>query len=232
MYYRFDVQTVHSSQYWFFIFSGLSEFGRETSILDGPQRKLYRETGISERSEPDFNLSRVISVKGLENDDFAGQLVATLWWFSFLLTRILAISMSAYFFTSATTWLLVAHFLFVMSVLLYDVKSDAVKRDKTLFFIFIGYVYIFCIIEFKIKFKKATIVYYGFFALVFLENFGMCLTWYIDRVEYLENDFWCRYVFYMVIIGTITSFSSMVFYLIVNKPKKVVVDTKVLKPKQ
>lgn len=212
-------------------FLGTSKFGRETSILDGPQRKIFRETVISDRSEPDFHVSRVVPVKGLENDDFAGQLVATLWWFSFLLTRVIAISMSAYFFSSATTYLILAHFIFVISVLLYDVKSDAIKRDKTLFFIFIGYVYIFCIIEFKIRFKKATAVYYGFFALVFAENFGMCLTWYIDKVEYLENDFWCRYAFYLVIIGTITSFSSMVFYLIVNKPKKVEVGTKILEPK-
>lgn len=204
---------------------------RETSVLDGPQRRVYRETGISERSEPDFNISRVISIKGVEDDDLAGKLVAIAWWYSFLLTRVLAISMSTYFLTRETIWLIIAHYILILTILLYDVKSDAVKRAKAIFFIFIGYVYIFCIIEFKIKFKKATFIYYGFFALVFLENFGMCLTWYIDKVEYLENDFWCRYAFYFVVMGTMTSFSSMVFYLIVNKPKKVVVDTKIQHPK-
>lgn len=214
-----------------FLFSETSpDLYREMSVLDGPQRRLFRETGISERTEPDFNVSRVISIKGLEDDDLAGKLVATVWWFSFLLTRVLAISMSAYFFIRQTFYLICAHYCFIMLILFYDVKSDAIKRAKVIFFIFLSYVYIFCIIEFKIRFKKATSIYYGFFVIVFLENFGMCLTWYVDRIEYLENDFWYRYAFYIVIIGTLTSFSSMVFYLIINKPSKVVVDRKIQNP--
>lgn len=144
-----------------------------------------------------------------------------------MLTRVLAISMSAYFFIRETFYLIFAHYLLSIVILCYDVKSDAVKRSKTLFFIFLCYVYVFCIIEFKIRFKKATSVYYGFFVVVFLENFAMCLTWYIDRVDDLENDFWYRYAFYIVVIGTLLSFSSMVFYLIINKPKKVIVGTKI-----
>lgn len=144
-----------------------------------------------------------------------------------MLTRVVAISMSAYFFIRETCFLISAHYLLVMVILCYDVKSDAVERSKTIFFIFLSYVYVFCIIEFKIKFKKATKIYYGFFIIVFLENFAMCLTWYIDRIEYLENDFWYRYAFYIVVIGTLLSFSSMVFYLIINKPQKVIVATKI-----
>lgn len=208
-----------------------SDLLRETSVLDGPRRAVYRETGLSELSEPDFNVSRVISVKGLEDDDLAGKLVAFLWWFTFLVTRVLAISMFAYFYIKETVWLISSHYILVMAILLYDVKTDAVKRSKLIFFIFIGYVYIFCIIEFKIRFKKATAIYYGFFLLVFLENFGMCLSWYIGQIEYLENEFWCRLAFLTVTFGTLISFSSMLFYFMINKPKKVVVQTTVQSPR-
>ncbi|KAG5898961.1 hypothetical protein JTB14_004681 [Gonioctena quinquepunctata] len=196
---------------------------RGTSVLDGPKRSVFRETGILNRSEPDFNISRVIYVKGLEDDDLAGKLIAFLWWFTFLLARVLAISAYAYFFFEKTIWLLCSHFLIVIAFLVYDVKSDEVRRSKAIFFMFLGLIYIFCIIEFKIKFKKAAFIYYGYFILVFTENLVMCLIWYLGEVESIENDFWFRYVFYIVVTGSICSFSSMVFYFIINKPPKVVI---------
>lgn len=199
---------------------------RETSVIDGPMRQVFKQnTTLNERSETDFNISRVIYIKGLQDDDMAGKLVAFLWWFCFLLVRVLAISVFAYFFIKETLWLLLSHFAIVMAFLLYDVKHDEVKRAKAIFFVFIGLIYIFCIIEFKIKFKKATFIYYGYFVLVFIENFIMCLIWFLDKIESIENDFWFRYSFYIVVMGSITSFSSMLFYFTINKPPKVLVKT-------
>lgn len=156
----------------------------------------------------------------------AGRLVACLWWYGFLVARVLTISIFAYFFMEHCLWLLSSHFILVIIILSYDVKSDAVKRAKALFFIFLGLVYIFCIIEFKIKFKKATFIYYGFFVLVFVENLVMCLIWFIGQIESLENDYWFRYAFYVIIFCSFTSFSSMLFYFLINKPSKVVVEAR------
>nr|CAI5865961.1 unnamed protein product [Callosobruchus analis] len=197
----------------------LSRQPRETSIKDGPERLLLRES----TTEPDFNISRVVYIKGLADDDMAGRLVAFLWWFAFLLARVLAISTFAYFFKTAATWLIFAHFTLVLLFFSYDIRTNEVKRAKAMFFLFLGLVYIFCIIEFKIKFKKATFIYYGFFALVFIENFVMCLCWYLGEVETIENDYWFRYMFYIVVMCSITSLSAMVFYFNLNKPPKVVV---------
>ncbi|XP_044266353.1 uncharacterized protein LOC123012471 [Tribolium madens] len=196
---------------------------RETSVIDGPLRKLYQET-----SEPDFNIKRVAVIKGLPEDDLAGKLVAFCWWLCFLLVRILAISAFFFFYPNATIWLLLAHFLLVVAFLVYDVKSDDVKRAKALFFVFIGLIYIFCIIEFKIKFKKTKFMYYGYFSLVYLQNFIMCMVWWVHNVEDMHNDFWFRYIFYIVVVGSIISVLSMVLYLNINKPKKIVVGEKIL----
>ncbi|CAG9839200.1 unnamed protein product [Diabrotica balteata] len=198
---------------------------RETSIADGPKRPVYRGTEILDYSEPDFNISRIMNVKGLEDDDLAGKLVATVWWFAFLLARVLTITVFAYFYFKETIYILTIHVILITTILVYDVKSDEVKRAKAVFFLFIGLIFIFCIIEFKIKFKKATKIFYGFFALIFFENMGMCLAWYVGQVESLENDFWFRYVFYIIIACSILSFSTMVFYFGLNKPPSVVVAT-------
>lgn len=190
------------------------------------QQVLYRRTDFSENSEPDFNISRVIYVNGLAEDDLAGKLIAFLWWFGFLLARVLTISIFAYFFMETSIWLLSAHFILVIALLSYDVKTDAVKRAKALFFVFIGLIYIFCIIEFKIKFKKAYFIYYGFFLLVFSENLLMCLLWFYREIDSLENNYWFRYAFYIIIGCSFLSFGTMVFYLIINKPPRVVVETR------
>lgn len=196
---------------------------RETSIIDGPMRTLYQEI-----SEPDFNIKRVVITKGLPEDDLAGKLVAFCWWLCFLLVRILAISAFFFFYSTATIWLCFVHFLIIISFLVYDVKTDDVKRAKAVFFVFIGLIYIFCIIEFKIKFKKAKFMYYGYFTLTFTQNFIMCLVWWFHNVDDLVSDFWFRYIFYIVVIGSIISLLSMMVYLNINKPQKVVVGERIL----
>lgn len=140
-----------------------------------------------------------------------------------MLARVLTISIFAYFYMKETIYLITVHYLLVIGVLFYDIKTNEVKRAKVAFFIFIGLVYVFCIIEFKIKFKKASFIFYGFFFLVFFENLVMCLVWLLGEVESIENDFWFRFVFYIIVICQILSFSSMFVYFFVNKPKKVVV---------
>ncbi|XP_030753291.1 uncharacterized protein LOC115880252 [Sitophilus oryzae] len=187
-----------------------------------------RIVSVSSRSEPDFNISRIIYVKGLQEDDLAGKIVAFSWWFTFLLGRILAISVFAYFYMKACVWSVICHVIVIIAILVYDVKTDNIKRDKALFFIFLGFVYIFCIIEFKIRFKKAYFIYYGFFVLVFMENFVMCLIWYYTELESLENDYWFRYVFYITIACGMLSFSAMVFYLTLTKPKSVSIPVQVV----
>lgn len=178
-------------------------------------------TTTTDSSNVNFNVARIKYQKGLREDDVAGKTISFLWWFTFLLSRVLAISVFAYFFFNACVWLLLAHVVLVVAVLAYDAKTDHIKRDKAAFFLFIGVVYVFCIIELKIRFKKTTFIYFGYFGLVYLENCLMCVWWYCNELESLENDYWFRYIFYVVVISDLFSLSSMMFYHILTKPKSV-----------
>lgn len=191
---------------------------RETSVLDGPERVVFRQP-----DDPDFfNIKRLREIKGLTEDDVAGKTMAFFWWFCFLIARMLAISTFAYFYPTDIIWLLAAHFILVVSLLLYDVRADEVRRAKAIFFIFIGLVYLFCLIEFKIRFKKSKFIYNGFFILVFAENIAMCMVWWFGNLETVENDWWFRYTFILFLGCTVLSIMSMLFYLKFNKPKKIV----------
>lgn len=196
---------------------------RETSILDGPPRRVYRGDEVDAPR-------RLREIKGLPEDDIVGKLIAFFWWFCFLVARILAISSFAYFYPRDIIWLLSVHFIICVAFLVYDVKTYVVRQNKAVFYIFLGLVYIFCIIEFMKKFKKAKYLYLGFFALVFVENFATCLVWWLSNLESeeIQSDWWFRFIFFGVLLCSLFSLSSMVFYLIFNKPKKVVVDEEVV----
>ncbi|KAF2898950.1 hypothetical protein ILUMI_07211 [Ignelater luminosus] len=198
------------------------EFGRESSIVDGPERLLLKYEDVTETDF--FNPKRLLEIKGLPDDEPAGRLVSFLWWFCFLLARMLAISSFAYFYPTEIIWILSSHFILVVVLLVYDAKTDEVKRAKAIFFIFIGYVYLFCLIEFKIKFKKVKFIYNLFFTLVFLENFVMVGVWWFRDMEDILNDWWYKYIFYVIITCSVFSFVSMIMYVKVFKPNKVTVD--------
>lgn len=197
------------------------DVNRETSIVDGPPRTVFRAVDETDL----FRLPKIREIKGLPDDDMVGKVIAFFWWFSFLLARMVAISAFAYFYPSEIVWLLASHFVLVVALLLYDAKSDEVRRAKAVFFVFIGLVYLFCLIEFKIKFKKTKFIYNGFFALVFTENIVMSLVWWFGNLETVEDDWWFRYIMCLISGCTALSLLSMLFYLKVNKPEKVVVDT-------
>lgn len=196
------------------------DVNRETSIVDGPPRTVFRVVDETDL----FRIPKIMEIKALPDDDMAGKMIAFCWWFCFLLARMLAISAFAYFHPTDVIWLLVSHFVLVVALLVYDVRSDEVQRAKAIFFLFIGLVYLFCLIEFKIKFKKVKFIYNGFFALVFTENIVMSLVWWFANLETVEDDWWFKYIMYLITGATALSLISMLFYLKVNKPEKVVVE--------
>lgn len=203
---------------------------RETSVVDGPPRILYTDYGADQVDV--FGIPRLREIKGMLEDDAAGKTIAFFWWFCFLLGRILTISTFAYFYPTHIIWLLCSHFILVVALLLYDVRADQVRRAKAIFFIFIGLVYLFCLIEFKIKFKKTKFIYNGFFTLVFTENIIMCFIWWFRNLETIESDWWFKYVFCVIFVSTALSLLSMLFYLNINKPEKIVVATELVKDKK
>ncbi|XP_017769825.1 PREDICTED: uncharacterized protein LOC108557701 [Nicrophorus vespilloides] len=178
--------------------------------------------------EVDIAIQPIRYIRALPEDDLVGKVVSFLWWMCFLLARFFAISTFAYFYPRDVIWLLVSHFILCVAILLYDVRAYVVRRTKAVFFIFIGLVYIFCIIEFKKKFKKARLIYTGYFLLVFIENLTMCLVWWYSELEDIYNVWWFKFSFNMTLICSFLSFTTMMLYTCVNRPDKVIVGKEVI----
>ncbi|XP_053999203.1 uncharacterized protein LOC128887387 [Hylaeus anthracinus] len=153
--------------------------------------------------------------KGLEEDDPVGKFLCFLWWFFFILARILAIAVFYEFYPLYLCIVLGIHYGIMLTYLFYYAKY----YDIITFFVnlWLGLVYIVSLIEYRIKFKYADKWMLPYYLFVILQNTFLTLAWYM----YADWDgFWYSYVFY-VIFGSMTlCILSTTIYCALLKPKK------------
>ncbi|OXU28218.1 hypothetical protein TSAR_011729 [Trichomalopsis sarcophagae] len=153
--------------------------------------------------------------KGLENDDPVGIFLAFVWWFLFILPRVLSIAIFYEFYPLYLLAVLGVHYVCMIGYLFYYAKY----YDVMSFFInlWLGLVYVFSIIEYRIKFKYADKWLIFYYIFVILQNTFMTMFWYF----YGNWDgFWYSYSFHMIFICMSLCLLSTIVYYLMLKPKK------------
>lgn len=153
---------------------------------------------------------------GLEQEDFFAKTVGFLGWAFFLLMRVLSISVFANLHWRVAVYLCLGHYLVVLACLLYEVKLHA-KMQRLLFYFFLGYVYVFVIMEFKIKFIHLRMWYGLYVGLVLTQNFLLSVWWYVAVMD-LEL-WWFDYLFRTILGSGVLSLCCLVVYYLRLKPK-------------
>lgn len=158
---------------------------------------------------------RKYSEKGLEEDDPIGQFLSFLWWFFFILARVFAIAVAYEFYPATVLTMVGVHYAVMLFYLFYYSKYyDVITIIVNLW---LGLVYIFSLIEYRIKFKYAdwwTLPYYIF---VIAQNVALTLTWYVNADW---NGFWYTYIFCAIFGSMALCMLSSAVYYIMFKPKK------------
>lgn len=159
--------------------------------------------------------TRKYSEKGLEEDDPVGKCLSFLWWFFFILARVLAIVVAYEFYPAYVIATLTVHYVVMLIYLFYYAKY----YDVITFFVnlWLGLVYVFSLIEYRVKFKYAdkwTMPYYVF---VIIQNMALTLTWFIHANW---DGFWYTYVVYTICVCTVLCILSSAVYHSLYKPKK------------
>ncbi|XP_076764217.1 uncharacterized protein LOC143431393 [Xylocopa sonorina] len=158
---------------------------------------------------------RRYSTKGLEEDDPVGKFLSFLWWFFFILARILSITIFYEFYPVYLSIVLGIHYGIMLLYLFYYTKySDIITFFLNLW---LGLVYIVSLIEYRIKFKYADKWVLPYYIFVLTQNTFLTLSWYF----YADWDgFWYTYMLY-VIFGSMTlCILSTTVYCALLKPKK------------
>ncbi|XP_017888295.1 uncharacterized protein LOC108629877 [Ceratina calcarata] len=158
---------------------------------------------------------RRYSTKGLEEDDPAGKFLTFLWWFLFILARLLALVLFYQFYSVYSFVVLCVHY-GVVSVYLF--RHTKFCNVITFFLdLWLGSVYIVSLIEYRVKFKYADKWVLSYYVFVLMQNTLMTLSWYIyaDWV-----GFWYTYAFYVIFGSMILCVLSTAIYCALLKPKK------------
>lgn len=161
--------------------------------------------------------TRRIPTKGLEQDDIIGKTVSFLVWFLFLISRILALVSSLYFFP----WIGLGFIVFQYSITLFIINKcfkilPPITTPTILIKMYLAFVFCFCLIEFKIKFRKIYVLYTIYFTIIIMENIVLNTLWYLLG----EWDGWWYNYTYFLFLGCQTLCIICLFmYCHAFKPK-------------
>lgn len=173
------------------------------------------EDNLSGGDEVDFSLpTRRKMIEGIEQDDFIGKSVSFTGWVLFLIMRILSLSVFSVFYLKATLHLLYIHYFLMVLCLFYETKFHE-KIERIYFYLFLGYIYIFSILEFKIKFVHVRQWYSGYVGFVFTQNIVISMIWY-GFADF--NSWWFHYLFALIIGSGMLSLACLLFYYFLLKP--------------
>jgi len=189
---------------------------REEEAMEARTSTLESGERLMDSSEQSLKIpKRKYSEKGLEEDDPVGKFLSFLWWFFFIVARVFSIAIAYEFYPKIVFAVLGVHYVIMLIYIFYYSKYyDAITFVVNLW---LGLVYVFSLIEYRIKFKYAdwwTLPYYAF---VIMQNTTLTFIWFIHADW---EGFWYTYIFCMILISMVLCvFSSTVYYALF-KPKK------------
>lgn len=199
-------------------------------LRGGNPRVNQKETNEDEMAlnpnidETDFILpTRKRTINGLEQDDIFGKFISFTGWILFLVMRMLALSTFSVFFLRETIYLLAAHYALMLVCLFCETRFHA-KLHRMTFYIFLAYIYLFCLLEFKIKFIHIKTWYIGYFFLVFMQNLLITQYWYLTQYFY---TWWFEFLYNTIIWSGCLSLACNIFYYFVLRPKEKILSVNV-----
>uniref|UniRef100_A0A182KH14 XK-related protein n=1 Tax=Anopheles christyi TaxID=43041 RepID=A0A182KH14_9DIPT len=159
--------------------------------------------------------SRRQTIVGLEQDDMVGKTVLFIGWVMFLLMRMLALS-TFYVFFPLYFWMLVAnHYLLMIACIVYEVRLHE-KLERYFFYLFLAYMYVFSLLEFKIRFVHVRWWYVGYIGLMLVENVATLVLWF--NLGAFES-WWFYFLHHTIIASGTLSVLCFLFYYAFLRPK-------------
>lgn len=155
-------------------------------------------------------------VAGIESDDIVAKFIAFLGWNFFLIMRLMSLSSFAVFHLDICGWLCFSHYCVMLLMLINETRFQ-VKWQRTAFYGILAYIFIFNLIEFKVKFKQIRTWNLLYFLIVMIQNITMTISWYCFE-EFLDS-WWFEFIFLVIVQSGIMSLMCFLLYFCYLKPK-------------
>lgn len=189
-------------------------------LFEHNRKEIKKESPASPTLSSDENdillPTRKKLVDGIENDDVVAKFISFLGWAMFLVMRMVSISVFAVFYPEICGWICLAHYCLMLLCLVNETRFSE-KWQRTGFYFILAYIFIFNLLEFKVKFKNIRRWFVGYFLLVMAQNIAMTVTWY--NFAELLNAWWFEFMFFVILQSGILSAICFLFYFVYLKPK-------------
>lgn len=174
-------------------------------------------TPTSTADETDILLpTRRKVVGGIESDDIVAKFISFLGWVTFLLMRMISLSVFAVFYLDICGYICLGHYILMLLCLINETRLTE-KWQRTSFYVILAYIFIFNLLELKVKFKNVRYWYVGYFVLVMAQNIAMTIVWY-NFTEF-EYSWWLEFMFLMILQSGIMSLMCFILYFFYLKPE-------------
>lgn len=185
--------------------------------LSAPPRRKYNDEVVQDEPDIPRRVPRS-KMRGLEPQDATAALVHYLGWYAFFVSRLLSIAAFINLSLIAAVIVLFSHYQ-VMLLLLIIPQAPTVRRG---FYIFLAFVYLFCLMEFKIRFRHVR-VWHMFWALVCtVETVVFTALWV--TIDNNLHDWWKNFVVKVIFISLLLSYLCFLVYFVLLKPRETIVD--------
>lgn len=134
----------------------------------------------------------------------------------FLVMRMISLSVFAVFYPEICGWICLGHYVFMLLCLINETRFSE-KWQRTTFYFILAYIFIFNLMEFRVKFKSIRRWYIGYFLLVISQNIAMTVVWYNFTV--FLNSWWFEFMFWVIMQSGFMSLLCLILYFFFLKPK-------------
>ncbi|XP_034475756.1 uncharacterized protein LOC117782820 [Drosophila innubila] len=175
-------------------------------------------TPLTPKDVVDFYFARPTRiVNGIQQDDFAGRTVAFFGWIAFIIMRMLSLATFCVFYPRAFFIVVGVHYVLMLAALALETRCRG-SWNRHLFYLMLGYIYIFVLLEFRVCFKSIRLWYGWYLVLILVENITMSSIWYANEEL---NSWWFGFIWEWIVYSGILFLATIVVYYSILRPKDV-----------
>ena len=197
----------------------VSSYQRYETQVQGGRHQVWQSkdrslTNLLDETELNINLpqQRCRWIKVMEEDNPLGSCLSFSFWFFFLFGRILCLVIAYTFFPWVVLGVCIVHYVIF---LIYILPTPQCKTGISIKII-LAFMYIFCLIEVGIQFRKSRLLYSLYFFFTIIENISFTLLW-VMLAKWSGNGYY--YCLYLISISHGLAIFFIIIYLKYFKPQ-------------
>lgn len=187
--------------------------------LSAPPRRKYCDEVVQDEPDIPRRVPRSY-MRGLEPQDATAALVHFLGWYAFFVCRLLSIACLINFFPFVAIIILCSHYQAMLLFLIVP-KASTVKRG---FYVFLAFIYLFCLMEFKIRFRHVRVWHVFWIIVCTIETVVFTGLW--ACIDNNMHEWWKYFIVKVIVTSLCLSYMCFLAYFVLLQPRETIVYIK------